>query len=79
MMDALLRILLRCPHRHITRPITPLDRAGISRSGTYVVCLDCGTHVPYDWATMQLIRGKRGPRPAEMPPPEWAKHIHRHD
>jgi hypothetical protein len=79
MMDAVLRILLRCSHRHITRPITPLDHAGVARSGTYVVCLDCGAQVGYDWPTMQLIRRKRLPKATEVLHPELAKQTTRHD
>lgn len=52
MIDAVLRILLlRCPHRNMSRPITP------AHSGTYVVCLDCGTQLPYDWENMRIGRG----------------------
>lgn len=79
MIDAVLRILLRCSHRHITRPITPLDQAGVARSGTYVVCLDCGAQVPYDWPTMQLIRRKRQPRAGDVLQHDLAKQIIRHD
>lgn len=70
MMNAVLRILLRCPHRRITRPITPVDSAGVACSGTYVVCLDCGTHVAYDWETMRLVRRKRSPGVPEVLQPE---------
>lgn len=51
MIDAVLRmLLLRCPHRNMSRPITP------AHSGTYVVCLDCGTQLPYDWENMRVGR-----------------------
>lgn len=51
MIDAVLRILLfRCPHRNMSRPMTP------AHSGTYVVCLDCGTQLPYDWENMRVGR-----------------------
>ena len=79
MMDSVLRILLRCSHRHITRPITPLDHAGVARSGTYVVCLDCGAQVAYDWSTMQLMRRKRRPGAAEVLQPELAKQTTRQE
>lgn len=51
MIDAVLRmLLLRCPHRNMSRPITP------AHSATYVVCLDCGTQLPYDWENMRVGR-----------------------
>ena len=51
MIHAVLRmLLLRCPHRNMSRPITP------AHSGTYVVCLDCGTQLPYDWENMRVGR-----------------------
>ena len=46
MIEAMLRAVLGCSHPNITRPITPLDRPGAVRCGTYVVCLDCGTRCP---------------------------------
>ena len=53
MIDAILRILLRCSHRRLTRPFTPVGH-GLTRNRTYVVCLDCGTRVGYDWDRMHL-------------------------
>ncbi len=52
--------LLRCAHRRTSFPMTPRrsDSAGASQSmtGTYLVCLECGLHLPYDWATMRIAR-----------------------
>ncbi len=69
MIDALLKLLwLRCSHGRITRPITPLPQAGAARSRTYVVCLDCGAELPYDWKNMRLDRQYQRPRNTEMLP-----------
>ena len=48
-----------CWHNHYSFPITV--RSGKSRNsaahltGTYVVCLDCGKELPYDWNEMRVI------------------------
>jgi len=48
-----------CWHNHYSFPITV--RSGSRRSqaasltGTYVVCLDCGRELPYDWREMRVI------------------------
>lgn len=70
MIEVLLRVLLRCSHRDITRPITPLDRFGNARDGTYVVCLSCGTKMPYDWDSMRLGRYTRPVPSAKVLRPE---------
>lgn len=50
---------LGCWHRHYSFPITV--RTGSRRiqaaslTGTYVVCLDCGRELPYDWQEMKVI------------------------
>ena len=49
MIDTVLNLLFKCPHRHLTRPFTPL-----SHSGTYVVCLDCAKQFAYDFETMRI-------------------------
>jgi hypothetical protein len=49
-----------CSHKHCSFPITvrgKLRRSeAASVTGTYVVCLDCGKEMPYDWNAMKLIR-----------------------
>ena len=48
-----------CWHSHYGFPITV--RSGVRRNqaasltGTYVVCLDCGKELPYDWREMRVI------------------------
>lgn len=43
-ISALLNWLLHCRHRTISR-VFDLGE------GPYVVCMDCGEHIPYDWRT----------------------------
>lgn len=54
MIDSLLNLLLRCPHRRLTRPITPVSRAGVPQGDTYVVCLDCAKQFRYDLKEMRI-------------------------
>ncbi len=48
-----------CWHSHCSFPIT--IRAGarrggaVGRTGTYVVCLDCGKEFAYDWQEMKVV------------------------
>ena len=48
-----------CWHSRYSFPITV--RAGArratsgSRTGTYVVCLDCGKELAYDWSEMKIM------------------------
>ena len=51
--------LYGCSHRRTTFPITL--RATVAGDGqprtegeTYIVCLDCGRHLSYDWAAMRI-------------------------
>jgi hypothetical protein len=66
MIEAVLRFLIRCSHRSMTRPITPVDHSGVARWGTYVVRLDCGTQLPYDWEKMCIGRHARRPRTGDV-------------
>ena len=66
MIEAVQRFLIRCSHRSMTRPITLVDHSGVARWGTYVVCLDCGTQLPYDWAKMCIGRPARRPRTGDV-------------
>jgi hypothetical protein len=59
MLSRLLNSMFGCWHTHYSFPIT--IRAGKRRSpaasitGTYVVCLDCGKELPYNWREMKVI------------------------
>lgn len=54
MMDTLLNLLFRCPHKRLTRPITPSSKGGVRDGETYVVCLDCGKQFSYDLNEMRI-------------------------
>ena len=52
--------LFGCWHTHYSFPLTVRpslrrNRAA-SLTGTYVVCLDCGKELPYDWKKMERVR-----------------------
>ena len=64
MIQAMMNLLFSCRHRRITRPITPVHKAGSEPSVTYVVCLDCGQQLHYDLARMCV--GKAIPRSSNV-------------
>ena len=79
MIEAMLQAILGCSLSNITRPITTLDRSGAVRCGAYVVCLDCGTQMSYDWERMRLVRQKRQRRAADVLRPERTKQANGHE
>ena len=54
MIDTVLNLLFRCPHKRVTRPITPVSKDGERDRGTYVVCLECGKQFTYDLSEMRI-------------------------
>ncbi len=60
MLQSILNSLLGCSHRRTTFPQTPgrknagFQAPGALRSGTYVVCLDCGKEFAYNWDEMRV-------------------------
>lgn len=59
MLQSLLNSLFGCSHRRTTFPLTPARRnaaypAQGTRTGTYVVCLDCGKEFAYNWDYMRV-------------------------
>jgi hypothetical protein len=66
--EKMLQLLgVRCWHRHLSQPFSPLSPRNLLDGGlgvpmppyrrqTYVVCLDCGRHFDYDWAHMQVLK-----------------------
>jgi DNA-directed RNA polymerase subunit RPC12/RpoP len=54
MIDTLLNLMFRCSHRRLTRPVTPVSKAGVPHGETYVVCLDCGKQFAYDLNLMRI-------------------------
>ncbi len=59
MFTKLLNAIFGCWHLHYSFPITPRHRSRRTQAalltGTYVVCLDCGTELSYDWNTMKIV------------------------
>jgi len=61
MFAKLLGAVFGCWHSHCSFPITIRSRSSFRRSkaalltGTYVVCLDCGKELPYDWNAMKIV------------------------
>ena len=56
MIDSVANLLFRCNHRRLTRPVTPVSKAGVPHGDTYVVCLDCGKQFAYDLKEMRITR-----------------------
>lgn len=56
MIDSVLNLLFRCSHPRLTRPVTPVSRAGVPHGQTYVVCLECGKQFAYDLEEMRIGR-----------------------
>ena len=58
MLLNVLDALFGCWHKNYSFPRT-IKRSGRSTAaavtGTYVVCLDCGKELPYDWKTMKVV------------------------
>ena len=59
MFRALVDILFGCRHPKTTRPITPVHKANTPAEETYVACLVCGKHLPYDLTTMRVGRAPK--------------------
>ncbi len=60
MMAKLFDAFFGCWHSHYSFPITIRNKslrsnAAASVTGTYVVCLDCGKELPYDWSEMKIM------------------------
>jgi hypothetical protein len=63
MIAKLVDAFFGCWHTRYSFPITIRSRsrnssrpsAAASLTGTYVVCLDCGKELPYDWQEMKVI------------------------
>jgi hypothetical protein len=69
MMARLFDAFFGCWHSHYSFPMTIRQKnlrgnAAASVTGTYVVCLDCGKELPYDWTEMKVadpVAGAPGP------------------
>lgn len=66
MFSSVLESFFGCWHSHYSFPITVKRgrRSAAARvTGTYVVCLDCGKEMPYDWQQMKIV----GPQAERVP------------
>lgn len=59
------RWLFGCAHRKTAFPVTLPASLGpdgqiLKRAETYIVCLECGHHISYDWATMRSTKHPAG-------------------
>jgi hypothetical protein len=72
MIDTVLNLLFRCPHRRLTRPVTPAGRYGEPPGETYVVCLDCGKQFAYDTERMRIGKPLECGHPTGVLHPELA-------
>jgi hypothetical protein len=73
MIDNILNLLFRCPHRRLTRPLAPVSKAGQPHSQSYVVCLDCGKQFEYDVNQMRIGKPVDHTSEAAVVPPHAAK------
>jgi hypothetical protein len=65
MLGSLYDMVFGCTHRRTTFPLTPTKKSGLPQSQTYVVCLECGKQLAYDWKEMRI--GEPLGVPAEAP------------
>jgi hypothetical protein len=73
MIDTVLNLLFRCPHRRLTRPVAPITKAGQPHSQSYVVCLDCGKQFEYDLSQMRMGKAIDRSHDAGVVPPNLPK------
>lgn len=50
MLEKLIALLFGCSHKRTTFPMSAHKHHG---TRTYIVCLDCGKEIPYDWENMR--------------------------
>ena len=58
MFSRILEGLFGCWHNRYSFPITVKKgqrSVAAFATGTYVVCLDCGKELPYDWKEMRIV------------------------
>ncbi len=67
-MSKVLEFLFGCWHKNYSFPQTAKGNKrrseAASLTGTYVVCLDCGRELPYDWQNMKIVTGSQEPQVA---------------
>jgi len=70
MIDSVLNLLFRCPHRRLTRPVSPVSKSGEPHRQCYVVCLDCGKQFEYDLNLMRIGKAIDHSHEAGVVPPD---------
>lgn len=53
--------LFGCTHKRTTFPISkrgPRRPHAADKTGTYVVCVDCGKEFAYDWQNMRIMSSR---------------------
>ncbi len=70
MMAKLFDVIFGCWHSHYSFPMTTRRDAKCGQAAnagaTYVVCLDCGKELPYDWKLMRVMDAPLAGRPAPI-------------
>jgi hypothetical protein len=60
-----------CSHKRCSFPITVRGKQrrspAASLTGTYVVCLDCGHEMAYDWNEMKMVNARAASRAETVP------------
>jgi hypothetical protein len=68
MFAKLLDAFFGCSHVRFSFPLTirkgSRRNAAAALTGTYVVCLDCGKELGYDWKEMKVLRSSKDNRRA---------------
>jgi hypothetical protein len=66
MVDKLFDAFFGCWHTNYSFPHSTRSgsrrNSAASLTGTYVVCLDCGKELPYDWQDMKVIDSRADER-----------------
>lgn len=67
MLTKMMNAVFGCRHPRYSFPITMranARRGTVARTGTYVVCLDCGREFSYDWQEMKIaeLQSKKAAR-----------------
>jgi hypothetical protein len=72
MIDTVLKLLFRCYHRRLTRPVTPIAKEGQPHGQSFVFCLDCYKQFEYDSQEMRIGKVIDYSHDASVVPPHLA-------
>jgi len=73
MIDSVLNLLFRCSHARLTRPVTPVTKAGVPQTQSYVVCLECGKQFAYNVEEMRIGKPLPASHATGVLPPDMPK------